>query len=126
MAQQSSFAVAVSVYPKLSYDPIRDFTPLTLVAHIPQLLIAHPSLPVANVRELLAYVKARPGQINFSSGGPTTTGNLSFELLNSTAGIKLVHVPYKGVSIATTAVMAGEVQLSMVPLVVAMPQTRGR
>jgi tripartite-type tricarboxylate transporter receptor subunit TctC len=124
MAQQSSFAVAVSLYPRLSYDPIRDFTPLTLVAHIPQLLIANPSLPVANVRELLAYARAHPGQINFSSGGPTTTGNLSFEMLNTTAGIRLVHIPYKGVSIATTAVMAGEVQLSMVPLLVAMPQAR--
>ena len=87
MAQQSSFAVAVSLYQKLAYDPIKDFTPITLVAHIPLLLIAAPSLPVVNVKELVAYAKTKPGAINFSSGGPTTTGNLSFELLNTTAGI---------------------------------------
>lgn len=124
MAQQSSFAAAVSLYQKLAYDPIKDFTPLTLVAHIPQLLIATPSLPAANLKELIAYAKTRPGAINFSSGGPTTTGNLTFELLNSTAGLKLVHVPYKGVSLATTAVMSGEVQLSMVPVSVALAQAK--
>jgi tripartite-type tricarboxylate transporter receptor subunit TctC len=124
MAQQSSFAAAVSLYQKLSYDPIRDFTALTLVAHIPQLLIAHPSLPAANLKELIAYARSKPGAINYSSGGPTTTGNLTFELLNSTAGLKLVHVPYKGVSLATTAVMSGEVQLSMVPVSVALAQAK--
>ncbi len=124
MAQQSSFAVAVSLYQKLSYDPLKDFIPITTVAHIPMLLIAHPSLPVANLKELIAYAKTKPGAINFSSGGPTTTGNLSFELLNTTAGIKLVHVPYKGVSLATTAVMSGEVQLSMVPVTVAIAQAK--
>ncbi|HTE15040.1 MAG TPA: tripartite tricarboxylate transporter substrate-binding protein [Burkholderiales bacterium] len=124
MAQQSSFAAAASLYQKLAYDPITDFVPLTLVAHVPQLLIAHPSLPAANVKELIAYAKTKPGAVNYSSGGPTTTGNLTFELLNSTAGLKLVHVPYKGVSLATTAVMSGEVQLSMVPVSVAVAQAR--
>ena len=124
MAQQSSFAAAASLYKKLAYDPITDFVPLTLVAHVPQLLIANPSLPVATVKELIAYAKTKPGVVNYSSGGPTTTGNLTFELLNTTAGIKLVHVPYKGVSLATTAVMAGEVQLSMVPVSVAVAQAR--
>ena len=124
MAQQSSFAAAVSLYQKLAYDPIKDFTPITLVAHVPQLLIASPSLPVANLKELIAYVKARPGKINYSSGGPSTTGNLTFELLNTNAGLKLVHVPYKGVSLATNAVMSGEVQLSMVPVSVAVAQAK--
>jgi tripartite-type tricarboxylate transporter receptor subunit TctC len=124
MAQQSSFAAAVSLYKKLAYDPIKDFTPITLVAHVPQLLIAHPSFPAANLKELIAYAKTKPGAINYSSGGPTTTGNLTFELLNTTAGVKLVHVPYKGVSLATTAVMSGEVQLSMVPVLVAMAQAK--
>lgn len=124
MAQQSSFAAAVSLYKKLAYDPIKDFTPITLVAHVPQLLIAHPSFPASNLKELIAYAKTKPGAINYSSGGPTTTGNLTFELLNTTAGVKLVHVPYKGVSLATTAVMSGEVQLSLVPVPVAMAQAK--
>ena len=122
MAQQSSFVAAVSLYKKLAYDPVKDFAPLTLVARVPQMLIANPSFPVANVKELIAYAKARPGAVNYSSGGPTTTGNLTFALLNSTAGIQLVHIPYKGVSVATTAVMSGEVQLAMVPVAVALTQ----
>lgn len=124
MAQQSSFVVAVSLYKKLAYDPVRDFAPLTLVARVPQLLIASPSLPVANLKELIAYAKSKPGVINYSSGGPTTTGNLTFELLKSTAGVQMVHVPYKGVSLATNAVMGGEVQLAMVPVSVALPQVK--
>ncbi|HTD89576.1 MAG TPA: tripartite tricarboxylate transporter substrate binding protein [Burkholderiales bacterium] len=124
MAQQSSFAAAPSLYAKIAYDPIRDFAPLTLVAHVPQLLIAHAALPVTNLKELVAYAKARPGAVNFSSGGPTTAGNLTFELLNTTAGTKFVHVPYKGVSLATTAVMAGEVQVTLTPVPVGMPQVR--
>ena len=124
MAQQSSFSVAVSLYQKLAYDPIKDFTPITLVANIAQLLIATPAFPATNLKELIAYAKTKPGVINFSSGGPTTTGNLTFEMLNSAAGIKLVHVPYKGVSLATTAVMSGEVQLSLVPVPVATAQAR--
>jgi len=122
MAQQSSFAVAVSLYAHLPYDPLRDFTPITLVAHIPQLLIANASLPFHDVKGMLDYVRQRPGQINYSSGGVTTTGNLSFELLKSMAGLKMVHVPYKGVFLATTAVSSGEVQLSMVPVTVALAQ----
>ena len=124
MAQQSSFAAAVSLYQKLAYDPIKDFTPITLYAHIPQLLIANPSLPAANLKELITYAKARPGKVNYSSGGASTTGNLSFELLNISAGLKLVHIPYRGVSLATTAVMSGEVQLSMVPVTVALAQVK--
>lgn len=124
LGQLSSFAAAVSLYKKLSYDPLRDFAPITMYAHVPLLIIANPAVPAANLKELIEYAKTRPGAVNYSSGGPGTAAHLTFELLNYTAGLKLVHVAYKGVGAATTAIMSGEVHLSAIPVPVALPQVK--
>jgi tripartite-type tricarboxylate transporter receptor subunit TctC len=99
---------------KLPFDSVKDFTPLGLIADLPALLVAHPSLPAKNVKELIALAKARPGQIFYSSSGTGALAHLAGELLNTTAGIKLGHVPYKGAGPAVTDLVAGHVQLSFV------------
>ena len=124
LGQLSSHAAAVSLYRKLSYDPLKDFAPITLYAQVPLVFIAHPSVPAATLREFVDYAKKRPGAINYSSGGPGTSGHLTIELLNHLAGIKLTHVPYKGVGVATGAVIAGEAQVAVIPLPIALPQAK--
>ncbi len=124
LGQLASFAAAPALYKNLSYDPIKDFAPITMYAQVPLLIIANPSVPAANLKELIEYAKARPGVVNYSSGGAGTAAHLTFELLNYTSGLKLVHVPYKGVGAATTAIMSGEVQLSAIPVPVALSQAR--
>lgn len=124
MGQLASFAAAVSLYRKLSYDPIRDFAPITLFAHVQLLMIAHPSVPATSLLDFIAYAKKRPGAINYSSGGNATGGHLTMELVNQVAGIRLVHVPYKGVGMATTSIVAGEAQIAAIPVPIALPQVR--
>lgn len=124
LGQLSSHATAPSLYSRLSYDPVKDFAPITLYAQVPLIFIAHPSVPAASLRELVALAKQRPGALNYSSGGPGTSGHLGIELLNHTVGIKLTHVPYKGVGVATGAVMSGEVQLAAIPVLIAAPQVK--
>ncbi|MCC6532466.1 MAG: tripartite tricarboxylate transporter substrate binding protein [Burkholderiales bacterium] len=96
----------------LPYDPIRDFTPVTLVVTSPIIVVAHPGLPVESVKDLIALAKAKPGALNYaraSAGGPT---HLAAELFNTMAGIRITSVPYKGAGPGLTAVMAGELQLA--------------
>ena len=124
LGQHGSFAAAPSLYKKLPYDPLRDFAPLTLYAHVPFIIIAHPSLPPANMKDFVEYAKARPGVINYSSGGAGGVAHLNFELLNFTAKTKLVHIAYKGIGVATTAVISGEVQVTASPVPVAMPHVK--
>ena len=96
---------------KLPYDSIKDFAPITLVADSPLLFIAHPSLGVHSIKELVAQAKRRPGRINYASSGPGTGGHLSVELLKWMTGIDLVHVPYKGAGPALTDLIGGQVQM---------------
>ena len=91
-----SHAVNISIYPKLNYDPERDFAGITQVASVETVLLVHPSLPVKTVKELIALAKARPGELNYGSGGSGAPGHLAMELLKLKARINLVHVPYKG------------------------------
>ena len=107
-------AINEAMYPKLNYSTLRDFAPVTLVASSSLALVAHPSVPVTNVKELVAYAKANPGKLNFGSGGQGTPMHLGGELLNNRAGIKLVHVPYKGAAPALNDVLGGQIQLAMV------------
>jgi tripartite-type tricarboxylate transporter receptor subunit TctC len=109
---------------KLPYDPFRDFVPLGMVVLNPQILVVHPSLPVTNVKELVAYAKARPGQLNFASSGTGTATHLGLELLKLVSGIDVVHVPYKGGAPAVTDVMAGQAQLIFVSIPSVLPQVR--
>ncbi|HSQ03145.1 MAG TPA: tripartite tricarboxylate transporter substrate-binding protein, partial [Burkholderiales bacterium] len=107
----ASFLINPSLIRNLPFDAVRDFTPLGLIVDIPAALVIHPSLPVKNVQELIALAKKRPGEVFFSSSGPGAVGHLSGELLNALAGIKLVHVPYKGAGPAVVDLVAGHVQL---------------
>ena len=102
------FTVAPALHPKLSFDPLRDFAPLTRITIAPGALIVHPSLPVHAVRDLIALAKARPGQIAYGSAGLGTGSHLGGELFSVLAGVRLLHVPYKGSAFATTSVLSGE------------------
>lgn len=106
----TTHAINASLYAKLPYDSLRDFTPVTLVASTPLMLVVHPSTPATSVRELIALLKARPGHYSYGSSGNGTIVHLSAEMLKSAAGgVDVLHVPYKGSAPATQAILAGEV-----------------
>ena len=108
----TSFTVASSLHRKLPFDPLRDFAAITRLTIAPGALIVHPSLAVNSVRDLVALAKARPGQITFGSAGIGSGSHLGGELFNLIAGVRLLHVPYKGSALASTAVLAGEIALA--------------
>jgi tripartite-type tricarboxylate transporter receptor subunit TctC len=120
----ASFAVNPSVYPKLPYDSIRDFAPVVQATTQPQVLVVHPAVQARSVRELVALAKAKPGQLNYSSPGGGTLSQLTFELFKSTAGIDIVHVPYKGAGLSVTAIIAGEIQASTGSTVTVQPHIK--
>jgi len=109
---------------KTSYDTVRDFAPVSLVASVSNVLVVNPTLPVKTEAELIDYAKARPGVLNYSSAGTGTSPHLSMELFRSMAGITLTHVPYKGTGPAVVDVVGGQVQLSMPNLLTAMPHIK--
>jgi tripartite-type tricarboxylate transporter receptor subunit TctC len=117
-------AINEAMYPKLAYSTVRDFVPVTLVAASSLALVAHPSVPVRNFRDLVALAKANPGKLNFGSSGSGTPLHLGGELLNSRAGIKLMHVPYKGAAPALNDVLGGQIELAMVGTPSALPYIR--
>src|SRR5881394_507958 len=119
-----SLAISKSLYSKLNYDPIKDFAPIGLVASVPNVMITHTSVPAQNLAEFIALAKAKPGGMNFGSGGSGTSNHLAGELLNLVADIKLVHVPYKGVNLAMNGVLAGEVQLVFIGVPVPAPHIK--
>src|SRR5687767_14671507 len=112
MTTDATFSINPHLYKKLPFDTQRDFTPVTMLVLLQQLLVAHPALPANSLQELIALAKAKPGTINYASYGSGSQPHLSGEMLKNKAGIDLVHVPYKGISLAVPAVMAGEVQLT--------------
>jgi tripartite-type tricarboxylate transporter receptor subunit TctC len=116
----ASFMINPSMMKKIPYDTQKDFTGLGLIVDVPSGLVVHPSLPVNNVKQLIALARTRPGEVFYSTSGPGTIGHLTGELLNSMAGIKLVHVPYKGAGPAVIELMAGQVQMQFasMPLLV--------
>jgi tripartite-type tricarboxylate transporter receptor subunit TctC len=116
----ASFLINPALIRKLPFDAVKDFTPLGLVVDIPATVVVHPSLPARNVKEFIALAKSRPDQIFYSSSGPGTVGHLAGELLNAQAGLKLVHVPYKGIAPGVIDLIAGQVQLSFpsIPVVI--------
>jgi tripartite-type tricarboxylate transporter receptor subunit TctC len=107
-----TFAVNPSAYPKLPYDTLKDFAPITQATTQPQVMVVHPSIAARNVKELAALAKAKPGQLNYSSPGDGTLSQLAFELFKMTAGVNIVQIPYKGAGLSVTAVVGGEVQAS--------------
>ncbi len=116
-----SLAISASVYRKLSYDAERDLAPVGLVANSCHLLIIHPSLPVRTVKDLIALAKARPGQLNFSSGGTGNSDHLPGEMLKAMAGIDMVHIPYKGGAPAAADVISGQVAMYFSGIAVGLP-----
>lgn len=106
-------AVSPTLFRNLSYDPLKDFAPIGLVANLPLVLVVPTSLPVQNMQELIAYAKARPGALNYASAGNGGTTHLGMELLKSEAGLDIKHVPYKGTAAALPDVVAGSVQMVM-------------
>ncbi len=117
-----NLAINPGLYQKLPYDPVRDFAPVSLVARSPLVLVVHPSLGAGSVRELIQIAKSR--QLNFSSSGSGNGNHLAAELLGKMAGVKMAHVPYKGGPPALTAVIAGEVSLTLSNSTPAIPQVR--
>ena len=112
MFSSGVFAVNPGLYgAKLPYDPVKDFAPITVAVSVPLFLVANASFSPNTVKELIAYAKANPGKVNFASGGNGVTNHLAMELFRSTAGLDMVHVPYKGGPPALTALIAGEVQV---------------
>jgi len=120
MAHIAALSILPSLYAKLPYDPVRDFAPISLVAISPQLVVAHPSLPVTNIKELIALAKKRPGEIYYASVGNGTVQHLAGELFNLQAGVNMIHVPFKGGGPSALNLVAGHVQLSfdVIPVVI--------
>ena len=119
-----SLAFNATYYRKLPYDTLKDFTPITLVATQPFLLVVHPSLPVKSVRELVALARKKPGQLAYASGGAGSGPHMSVELLKHAAGIDLLHVPYKGAGPAFIDLVAGQVQLMIATMSLALPHAK--
>ena len=105
-----TFSVNPSLFSKLPYDTIKDFIPVTMVASAPLMLVVHPSVPAKSVAEFIAYAKANPGKLNFGSGGPGTTPHLAGEMIKTTAGLQMTHIPYKGGAPALADLVGGQIQ----------------
>ncbi len=104
-------AINPSLYKKMAYDPMRDLVPVSQAANALNVLVVHPSLPAKSVKEMIALAKARPGQLNYGSSGPGATDHLAGELFNVMAGVRMVHIPYKGGAPAMLDLVSGNVQL---------------
>ena len=113
-----------SLYAKLPYKPLRDFQPISLTTRGPQILVVHPSVPAKSVKELIALAKARPGHLNFASGGMGTGNHLAMELFKMSAGINIVHVPYKGAGQAMVDLSSGQMEMMISSPLPAMPYVR--
>lgn len=124
MTTDATFSINPHLYAKLPYDAERDFTPVTMLVLLQQLLVAHPGLPANSLEELVRLAKQKPGSINYASYGSGSQPHLAGEMLKHKAGIDLVHVPYKGISLAVPAVMAGEVQLTFAGIATSSPQLK--
>jgi tripartite-type tricarboxylate transporter receptor subunit TctC len=120
----TSFLINPALMKNTPFDPVADFTALGLVVEIPVSIVVHPSLATKNVQELIRLAKSRPNEILYSSSGPGTVGHLAGELLNAQAGIKLVHVPYKGIAPAIVDLLGGHVQMSFPSMPVAIEHVR--
>lgn len=108
----TSFTSNPSLYRKLPYDSIKDFTPISVLASAPVVLMIHPSVPVKSLQEMMALAKSRPGELNFATGGTGSATHLGLELFKSVTGLDLVHIPYKGSGPAAVAVLSGQVVMT--------------
>ena len=122
LASAGGLAISVSLQEKLLYDPLKDLKLVTLVAKVPEILVASTTLPAANLRELIALAKAKPGTINFGSTGPGSMPHLAGELLRQSARIDIVHVPYRGAAPAVNDLIGHQVQIMFLDVPVLLPQ----
>ena len=114
-------ALSPSLYKNLQYDPVKDLVPVARLATIENVVLVHPSVPAKNLKEFLALARARPGKLNYGSGGPGTTNHLANELLKYLEKIDIVHVPYKGATVATVSLIGGEVDEVIVSVASGLP-----
>ena len=112
VAGPGSVAVAPLLFPKLGYNPLKDLAPITMLVTMPYIIVAHPSVPAKNAAELIALAKANPGKLNMASGGAGTGQHLAGEFFNVLAGIKMIHIPYKGTAPAIADIMGGHADLT--------------
>jgi tripartite-type tricarboxylate transporter receptor subunit TctC len=126
MATMGNMTVNQHLYAKMPVDPLRDLAPVSQVVAVNFVMVAHPSLPARNVKELIALARSRPGQINYSSSGPGGAPHLGVELFKSMARVNLVHIPYKGSGPSFADLIGGQVSLTCDSLVQALPYIRGR
>jgi tripartite-type tricarboxylate transporter receptor subunit TctC len=122
VTSDSSITSNPHLYPKLAFDPLRDLAPVTQLIGSNMVMVVHPSVPVRTIAELVALAKAQPGRLNYGSFGGGSQPNLAFEALKTETGIDIAHVPYKGLGPAMTAVLAGEVQMTMTSAAIAVGQ----
>ena len=124
MGAVATHAINPTLYAKIPYDPVKDFTPVALVVQVPNVLVVNPAVPARTVKELIELARAKPGALNFGSGSTGSTGHLAGELFNTMAGVKMVHIPYKGAAPAMADLLAGQVQLMFDNLANALPNVK--
>jgi tripartite-type tricarboxylate transporter receptor subunit TctC len=124
MGAVATHAINPTLYGHVPYDPVKDFLPVALVAQVPNVLVVNPSVPAGTVKDLIELARARPGNLNFGSGSTGSTGHLAGELFNIMAGVKMVHIPYKGGAPAMADLLAGQIQLMFDNLANALPNVR--
>jgi tripartite-type tricarboxylate transporter receptor subunit TctC len=124
MGTNTTIAVAPHLYSRLPYDPLRDFVPISEIAYNPQFLDVHPSIPVRNVKELIALARARPGELNFGSAGQGSTAHMAMELFRSMAKVNFVHVPYKGTGPALIDLVGGHLSLMFDVVLTTLPHMK--
>ena len=124
MVNGANFVTSPSLYKKSPYDPIKDFDAISLIAFGPNVLVAHPSLPAKSVTELITLAKARPGEIGFAGSGSGSTPHLAGELFNVMAGVKMVHIPYRGTGPAMIGLLGGEAMTMFLPAINAGPHVK--
>jgi tripartite-type tricarboxylate transporter receptor subunit TctC len=120
----STLAINSALHHKVPYDPIRDFAPITVAVTSASILVVHPSLPVKTLKDFIAFARARPGQLNYASAGTGTYPHMTYELFLSMAGLKMVHIPYKGTAPAMTDMVAGHVATMAGTVLTALPHIR--
>jgi tripartite-type tricarboxylate transporter receptor subunit TctC len=124
LAGVASHGINPVLNPKLPYDAVRDFAPVSLLASAPLIVVIHPSLPVKNIKDLIALAKAKPGALNFASNGSGGSSHMAGEMFNAMAGVKIVHVPYRGLAPALTDLLSGQVQIMFSSAVAMLPQVK--
>ncbi len=120
----SSIAIAPSLYANLSWDPVKDFTPVSLIASTPNILVVHPDVPAKTVQELVALAKSKPGQLNYASGGNGATNHLAGELFKRMTATDIVHIPYRGNPLAVIDVLNGQVAMMFDFMITSLPHVK--